>query len=472
MKRKYLALFPLAALILSGCSIQDLMFWKKNKGGNEEQKQQQSEYYFNPTIEGGTQEEKDAILNVVNFKPICNKSGNAVTEILPDITPNLSEDEGDDILITTKQIASNGKFVEITWDLDQSQTYFSKISDVDEYHKLIELSYQHYGAPNGTLKWHISKLVCGGAVSNNPEGLEYTANTVNEAFYHEDARLADINKVTDHELTVDANGVEHKFASTFDIVDYEYHEGKTYSPYFKTNNPDATEKQYLYYNAIGKVIYTSPDGNWGLLGDGSQVLEFYAGSGKALTEKNWPNLAKGYVIMSGNMSQYCGNIQFGWLTKIKEYPNHSAVADPVLTYPEITEATISSWEVEGYTCQKQAIDGFSNSLHSVTGTLVEGSIKNKSGDVVAASAIDTMDNNRFTFDLQVGSKVITVAYDYHTDREGTVGLFSALKTALKAGGQMTIKGTMRYSGNDTNCFITEGNKGTWNIIPFLADHVA
>ena len=40
MKRKYLALFPLVGLVLSGCSIQDLMFWKKNKGGEQEQKQQ------------------------------------------------------------------------------------------------------------------------------------------------------------------------------------------------------------------------------------------------------------------------------------------------------------------------------------------------------------------------------------------------------------------------------------------------
>ena len=469
MKRKYLALLPLAGLILSGCSIQDLMFWKKKDKGEE---QKQSEYYFNPVIEGGTQEEKDAILNVINFKPICNKSGNAVTEILPDITPILSEDEGDDILVTTRQIASNNKFVDITWSVDESQTYFSKVSDVDEYHKLIELSYQHYGKPDGTIEWKISKLVCGGAVSNNPEGMTYKATTKNEAFFHEDARLADINKVTDQELVVDAKGTTHKFASTFDIVDYEYHEGKEYSPYFRTNNPEATEKQYLYYNAIGKVIYTSPDGNWGLLGDGSQVLEFYAGSGKALKETNWPNLAKKYVIMSGNMSQYCGNIQFGWLTKIKEYENHSAIAEPVLTYPEITESTLASWIVPGYTAQKQAIDGFSNSLHSVTGTLIEGSLLDKSGNAIAANKIDTMANNRFTFKLQVGAQELTVAYDYHTDREGEVGLFSNLKAALKKGGQMTIKGTMRYSGNDEGCFITEGNNGVWNIIPFLADHVA
>ena len=470
MKRKYLALFPLVGLVLSGCSIQDLMFWKKNKSGEQEQKQQ-SNYTFNPTIEGGSQEEKDAILNVVNFKPICNKSGNAVTEILPDITPNLSEDEGDDVLITTRQVASNGKFVDITWDLDQTQTYFSKISEVDDYHKLIELNYQHFGAPNGTLKWHISKLVCGGAVSVNPEGMEYTANTINEEYLHDDVKIADINKVTDQELVVDAAGQIHKFASTFDNVDYEYHEGVNYFPRFRTNNPEG-EKKFLYYNVTGKVIYTAPDGNWGLLADGNQALEFYIGAGKALTEKNWPNLAKKYIVMSGNMGDYCGNIQLGFMTKIKEAPDKSVITEPDLSYPAITESTIASWEVEGYTCQKQAINGFSASLRSVTGTLIEGSLKDKSGNAIANNKIDTMANNRFTFQLQVGTKVMTVAYDYHTDREGEVGLFSALKTALKTGGQMTIKGTMRYSGKDDLLFITEGNDGVWNIVPFLPEHVA
>jgi hypothetical protein len=461
-KNKLLYLFPLTALLLAGCSLEDLMFWKQKNPGN---------YKINPTIDGGTTEEKEAILNVINSKPICNKSGNAVTEILPDVTPQLLEDEGDDVMLTTRQIAKNKKFVDITWSVPEGQIYYSKISDLDDVHKLLEINYQHYGAPNGELTWNISKLVCGGAVCNNPKEMTYKATIVNEEYLHDDVRIADINKVTDEELIVDAGGETHKFASTFDNVDYEYHEGVTYFPRFKTNNPNG-EKKFLYYNVPGKVIYTAPDGNWGLLADGAQVLEFYIGAGKALTPTNWPNLEKEYVVMSGNMGDYCGNIQMGFMTKIKEAPaeKKALIEEPLMTYPALTEADIASWIVEGYTAQKQAINGFSASLHSVTGTLVADSIIDKQGTVV--TDIDSMANNRFTFQLQVGSQVMTVAYDYHTDREGAVGLFSALKAALKKGGKMTVKGTMRYSGDDDKLFITEGNEGVWNIVPFLPEHIA
>ena len=462
-KNKLFYLFPLAALVLSGCSLEDLMFWKQKNPGN---------YKISPQIDGGTTEEKEAILNVINSKPICNKSGNAVTEILPDVTPTLKEDDGDDIMLTTRQIAKNKKYVDITWSVPEAQAYYSKVSDLDEVHKLLEINYQHFGVPAGELTWNISKLVCGGAVCNNPKEMTYKATIMNEEYRHDDTTIAAINKVTDQELVVDAGGTSHKFASTFDIVDYTYHENKDYSPYFLTNNPEAEQKQYLYYNVPGKVIYTAPDGNWGLLGDGNQVLEFYIGAGKALTVNNWPNLAKEYIVMSGNMGQYCGNIQFGFMTKIKEAPadKKAHIEEPLLTYPVLTELDIASWKVEGYTAEKQAIDGFSGSLHTVTGTLIEGSILDKKGEEV--TDIDNMVNNRFTFKLQVGEQVMTVAYDYHTDKEGAVGLFNNIKTALKKGGQMTVKGTMRYSGNDDACFITEGNNGVWNIVPFLPEHIA
>ena len=279
-------------------------------------------------------------------------------------------------------------------------------------------------------------------------------------------------------MTVDADGTIHKYASTFDIVDYEYHDGKTYSPYFLTNNPEATEKQYLYLNIPGKVIYTAPDGNWGLLADGKNVLEFYAGSGTAFNEKNWPNLANKYVKISGNMGQYCGNVQLGFVTRITALKDaeKATLAEPEpLAYRTIDETLLKSLQIEGYTCAKQAVkfsDGscLSNGLGQVTGTLVPGSLKNSSAEECEASAL--VSTKRFTFELQVGSEKLQVAYDYHTDKDGTHNLFKTLQAKVAAGGQMTLKGTMRYSGNDSAPFITEGNNGVWSIVPFLAEHVA
>ena len=480
MKKKLLVLLPLAGMILSGCEMPEFMNNIKFpafmvKMFNLTEKQPEGKFMFKPYITGGTLEEKEAILNVMNSKPICNKSGNAVTEILPDVDAPLSEDEGDDVLLTTRQIASNNKFVDITWEADNQQLYFSKISKLDDVHDLLEVNYQHYGAPAGTLEWKIAKLQCGKAHVEYPKDMEYSATLTNEEYKHDDVKIREINRCTDEEISVDVKGTIYRFASTYDNVDYSYHpEYATYRPTFRTNNPDAEKNRYLYYNVPGKVIYTAPDGNWGLLGDGDQVLEFYIGAGKALTETNWPNLAKKYVLMSGNMGEYCGNIQMGFMTKIKELYDKSVIEEPLLTYPALTETDIASWDLSdrGYTSQKQAIDGFSGSLHSVTGTFIQGSIKDKSGSEVKAEKIDTMANNRFTFKLQVGQREMTVAYDYHTDREGEVGLFAALKNAMKTGGQMTVKGTMRYSGDDDKLFITEGNEGVWNIVPFLPEHVA
>ena len=66
-----------------------------------------------------------------------------------------------------------------------------------------------------------------------------------------------------------------------------------------------------------------------------------------------------------------------------------------------------------------------------------------------------------------------VAYDYHVDKDGSQGVFSALKAKLAAGGEMTIKGTMRYEGDNDLKFLTEGNDdAVWTIVPFLPAHIA
>jgi len=472
MKKSRLLLVGLASVCLTGCSF--LNFGKDKK--EEDKPANQSQYEYNPTIVGGTADEQKAILEVLNNKPICNQSGSNTSEIFPETKPNLSEDNGDGIKLTLKQVY-NDKTVNLTWDVDTTQTYYGNRLNSDDSHDIIEINYQHYGVADGEFKWSLKKLVCGDAVADNV-GIVYTAVCKNEEYYHEDKTIAELYAITDQEKTVDAGGTEHKFASTFDIVDYEYTEGKTYSPYFKTNNPDAKEKQYYYVNVVGKVIYTAPDGNWGLLADGDNVLEFYTGAGKALTTANFPNLAKKYVKISGNMGQYCGNVQLGFITQIKE-AKASDITEPTMTYAELTEQKLASLKVTGYTAEKQAVmmDGacLSGALKTVTGTLVADSIKVKNGDKMEAATVDTIaSGKRITFQLSVGAETMTVAYDYHTDKSGSNGLYNALKTALQkgAGATITVKGTMRYSGNDSAPFITEGNNGVWNIVPFDATHIA
>ena len=475
MKKNNLIVVVLAATMCAGCSVQDLMFWKKKAPVDEQVPA--GTYELQPEVKGGSLEQKKAIYETINNKPICNQNGKSTAEIFPENQPTLSEDDGDGLKLTTKQVIGENT-VALTWDIDKTQTYFGDILKSDDAHDIVEIAYQGHGQPDGTFTWKLGRLECGEAVCEDAN-IVYTAKTKNEEYKHDNVRIADIYKITNEEKIVknESNEVINKWPSTFDIIDYDYDSTKTYSPYFRTNNPDAKEKQYLYYNVPGKVIYKAPDGNWALLADGKNVLEFYAGSGTALNDKNWPNLAAEYVKLSGNMGQYCGNVQLGFITKVLALKDSekAALAEPA-DYRNLTEAFLSYLNVDGYTAQRQAVefeDGgcLSNSLAKVTGTLVANSIKDKNGDAV--TNIDAMSSGaRYTFDLKVGNETLTVAYDYHTDKEGKVGLFNAMKTALKAGGQMTIKGTMRYSGNNSGPFISEGNNGVWNIVPFLTEHIA
>ena len=478
MKKTRLILTAVACLSLAGCSMDDLMFWKQKKEeeqGQNEEESQKKKWELEPEIIGGSEEAKTAILDALNNKPICNQTGSKTDEIYYDVEKTLNEDEGDGVKLTTSQV-SGGKTVAITWSIDETQTYFGKLLHADEAHDLIQVNYQGYGVADGKLSWTLVKMVCEDAVANI--NLKYTVTTHNEEYLHEDMRIAQIYSITDEEKTVTVGGTEHKFASTFDLVDYE-DKGGTYSPYFKTNNPDAKEKQYYYVNVPGKVLYTAPDGNWGLLADGKNVLEFYAGSSaRPFIETVWPDLTEKYVKISGNLGQYTGNVQLTYVTKINALTEaeKAEIGEPEVTFRDLDETLLASLKVDGYTAQKQAVllsDGscLSNSLGQVTGTLKAGSLKNSKN--AAVSNIDNMKSSeRYTFVLEVGAEEMTVAYDYHTDKDGSVGVMAALKTALKAGGEMTIKGTVRYAGNNNLPFITEGNNGVWNIVPYLPAHIA
>lgn len=488
MKKSRLLVVALAATMCAGCSIQDLMFWKKNK---TEEQVPAGTYTIQPEIKGGTLEEKKAIYETINNKPICNRNGTSSTEILPENEPTFSEDDGDGIKVTTKQIIGDYS-VALSWEIDETQTYYGGRLHSDDAHDIIEIAYQGFGQPDGTFAWRLGMVSCGEAVCADA-GVAYTAKIKNEEFKHDNETLADIYAIDHQELIVkDQNDVlKNKWPASYRLINYAYdQEATSYSPYWTTNNPQAEKnKQYFYVNVSGKVIYKAPDGNWALLADGNNFLELYAGSGTALNDKNFPNFANEYVKVSGNMSQYCGNMQLGFLTKVLSLKDNekSAVAAPA-TYKTLTESFLASlkFEVEdGLYIDNQAVewaDGgcLYNSLAQVTGTVVANSLRDKNNEKVDPSKMSN--GNRYTFDVQVGAQKITVAYDYHTDRNGTVGLYDKFAAKVAAGGQVTVKGTMRYSGNNSGAFISVNNKAVnsedeviparWNIVPFLADHIA
>ena len=483
MKLGRLLLVGIASFALAGCDL----FGKKDTPAEETK-----EYDLNPTITGGTEEDKTAILEVLNNKPICMKNGTSSSEIFYDATPILMEDEGDNIKLTVKQVYS-GKTVDITWSCDETQAYFDKwlAPETDQNHKFIQIKYKGYadaqGNKNadGTFQWKISKLQCGEAVAANPN-VTYNATVRNEQYLHEDKTIAWCYKFTDEVLNkTDTAGTAHKFPSTFDVVDYTKEDTKgALSPYYKTNNPEATEKQYYYVNVTGKCIFLAPDGNFGLIADGDEVMEIYAGSGTALKTSNYPNLKVGSVVkVVGNLGQYCGNVQLGFITKVLE-GDPTAITAPSnpLAFHEMTEAKIASLTKSGFTSQSQAVKvddiDMMGSLRTVTGTIDTASIKWCDGNADSAdawkdaTASTVKKEKRFTFKVNVGSEKYTVAYDYHIVRNSDSQLFEKLKGKLEAGGSITVKGFSRYFGSNSSPFNQEGKGGVWEILPFEVAHVA
>ena len=446
------------------------------------------EYELMPEIIGGTDEEQKAILEVLNNKPICIKNGTSSSEILYDSYVSLEEDEGDCVKLSVKQIYS-GKTVDITWGLDESQTYFGGWlkPETDDTHWFIQPDYKGYGVADGSLSWKITKMECGEAHTIG-DVVSYSARVKNEMYFHEDKTIDWCYQFSDEVLEKTVGETQYRFPSTFNVVDYSDakvdSKGKL-QPYYKTNNPDATEKQYFYVNVTGKVIFLAPDGNFALIADGDNVMEIYAGAGVPLKESNYPNLKLGAVVkVSGNLTQYCGSIHLGFVTKILQ-GDINAITTPCdpLIFRELTEMKIASLTKATFVDQSQAVKvddvHMQCSLRSVRGTLVPGSIKFCSGsmpspsDWIDATPDTIQKGRRFSFKLQVGEEQHTIMFDFHIVRNDSVTqLFENLKAALRSGLEIAIKGFSRYFGSDANPFNQEGSGGRWTLLPFASDHVS
>jgi len=444
MKKKLLLVLPLlAGFALSGCDL----FGGSSVDG---------EWDILPKLSGGSKAQRTAICSAINdLSPCVNRSS---LDLFPDVHATLEQDNGDYIRVTTKQVVDEFT-VELEWKVDESQANFRSIKDSDGEHKIINVKYPGYGNPSTEFSWTLASAKCGRAKTKG-DIATYSATLNAETHPHERVSIAQINAVTEGEQIIHG----HTYPSTFDQVNYDQD-----SPYFAPN-PDDQNPDYHYVTVKGKVIYYAPDGNWLLLADGQQVLEVYAGSGTPLTPNRFPAIANEYVEISGNLSQYNGNIQMGYVTIIDE------IEKSEVTEPNVTGRTIDAEFINNnfvlpapYVAQKQAIDGFSNSLGNISGTIVAGSLKNRAGAATTASALK---NDRFTFEVDLNGAKIVVAYDYHTDADGSQGLFNKLKSKLTSGGQISLRGTMRYNGSDSTPFVLDGNPGVWNIVPFLTADVA
>ena len=358
---------------------------------------------------------------------------NGATGILEGVTSTIGEDanhkyKNDYVSVVTQQLVfddTTGDDVQVfvDWEYDASDTYIKEVLTLDEAHKGIFFSYnetEHDFPFKAVLK-------CG----KKSAEMNYQVHLMVKNLIFANLTIADIYKVNS---TNDG----------FDLVDPA-------TGFYKPNNEGFT---FTCVSTQGVVEYVSPDGNWALISDNGYVLELYSGSALDLNPTRYPALKVGNsVYVEAELGCYFGNLQISFIFDISQDDTSRQLSG----YQPLSGADFDGkhyWENQ-----------LMNSLRTVNATIktLPASIKNE----------------RFTFEIEVDGKRLAVAYDYHVDRNGDVGVFDAFKAKLESlsvGSSVTIKGTFRFAGDVQKGYKGNENmtkdKAYWNIVPFLADHIA
>lgn len=240
-------------------------------------------------------------------------------------------DENPYIALNTKK----GAFT-LTYDVDETNPLIKSVTQVNENVKWIEFNFPKKGEEQTTFSFNLTKveMVRSGTTYSTKEGekIPYNFTVIPETYLYEDLTINDITKLNDQN------------SEQYAILDYS----NAKSPYYPTNNPDAADdKQYLYCHVKGEIIYLAPDGNWGLIQDGDDVLEIYAGaSTRPFTKAYWNGLEVGKKVrVTGNLSQYKGNMQLGFVTGIDILTDAeaSSLTPATKNYAQITASQITNW---------------------------------------------------------------------------------------------------------------------------------
>lgn len=371
---------------------------------------------------GNAAGEKSAVDKTLKAS-ICTvfASGNP---LMADVESELSGTSNDALSVTTKQITpvdGNKYTVDISWSWAEEFNERIKLVDLegDETHKKMEFVYPETGKEAVSLSFK-AKAVCGSA---NGEAT-FLVKLVPPSTIYDEVKIGDIYKL-------------NAAGDNFEMIGSD---GK-----IKPNHGQA----YYYVAVSGKLIYKSPDSNWGLLADGSDVIELYH---LDMSSDNDKAVVGKYLTIYADVSNGYGNIQLAYLNKIEEMADHSKIAEPtehVLMKAGVNDSTSADYK-------KFYEDHYMNSLGYVEGTYVAGPGAFNPGA-------------RWTFGLKVDSThTITVAYDYHVAKgdDAVKNAYKAIIDAATSSTKIRVKGTVRWATDDGKNTI--GGAGKWTITPYLA----
>ena len=427
--KKSLLILPLAALLLAGCNMGG-----GGGGGGGKKTSGGASVTTLPPVDDAVAERAIESAKMYKLALVSGK-----TTIYADTPVNIGHDKdyyhNDYVALTTSQVIMDDETGEnvtvyIDWSYDEVP-FIKEVLPIDETHKGIYFTYdaeEHDFPFKATLK-------CG----NKSAEMNFKVHLMTKNLKFDNYTLEQIYKVTDTN-------------DNFDLVNPD-------TGYYKPNNEGFT---FTCVSTYGRVVYVSPDGNWGLIADGDYVLELYSGSNLDLDTTRYPALVPGQTVyVEAELGCYKGNLQVSYIFDISKADDSKAAAST--GFKALTGADYVGkhyWE-----------NKLMNSLRTVSAKFAGNVMQNGK----AVTDFSKLGNDRFTFDVTVGSDTLTIAYDYHVDRKGELGIFNAYKekiSKLSSGADITVKGTFRFAGPVDKSYKGNESATNWNLVPFELDHIA
>lgn len=379
---------------------------------------------------GGTlsEKEKQAITKAMSMN-VCTVAG--TTGVIPGQVSEVAGDKNDYVQVAVKQATAidGEKFeVAIEWTYQGYEADVKRFYDVegDANHKNFEFNFPEVGAAAKTVEIVASPSISG----KKGDNVKFTLSLLPMTLTFPEWSIDELTKIE--------NGM---FKHVSDPA----------KGYFESNQDPATGNPYCYVKTYGEVVYLAPDGNWGLLADGEKYIELYAGSAYNLNAKTYPDLKLNEkVYVYGEPTHYQGNVQIGYISKIEK------MSDPQ--------------KVQGV-AEAKSVNG---SYFQTTGQITQDMnrlIKFSGKYKAMGNPGVTVDSSRGTFIMTVDGVDVTIAYDYHTSKEGSTTLFSEIKAILDGATTATtinLSGTLRWVNTGGNIF---GGTGNWTVVPYLPGHM-
>ncbi len=298
------------------------------------------------------------------------------------------------------------------------------------------------------------------------------------------------------EITVRCNGISKKHTVTFvlypmeiafehvsisDIFEHMTFEGE--DSYLQNVETGAYNfKDAIDIETQGKLVYISPDNNFGIIQDGNNFIQLYQISDVQYLDGIKNDIVGQNIIVKGRITSGSGNPQIAYVSeirKVRDGDTTHAVGDCSSFVFDQTKLSNLEWWNNPIFSQV----GIATEATVIDGTLYK--VVRKGGNLpeieeIEKSNID-VSRRHYEFYVEINGETVRVITNYHTCSDANGGLTpfgnslrTFLQTKLVPGQKINIGGFISWENvrfnNDlySRSVLTDG---TWTITPFLSSHL-